>query len=431
MPSGLLIAAAVSPRQTDGFLPLVSMVVSRVSPRIRPNETDSDDSRMNPISPKPFAGALVLVLACVLLVVGCKKEETSVATPQPVEVTTVKIEPRDVPITFEWLAQTESSRQVEIRARVSGILEKRLYKEGAVVQEGQVMFEMERKPFEAKLDAAKAELAIQEARLDNARQSLGRVQELSDKNVVSRQVLDEAVNTERAAEASVLAAKAKVAEAELDLSCATIRAPITGLASFAIKHDGSYISEGENSMLTYIAAVDPIWVKFSVSENQWLHQQDEAKAGRLVFPLDDAFEVEVVLADGKIYPEKGRLTYTDLAFSRDTGTYMVRAEVPNPQEDLSPGQFVHVRLLGAVRPKAILLPKRAVLQGAKGSFVWVVGPQSKAEFRPIELGDWYGDEWFVNEGLQPGDTVVLDGGIKVQAGATLKVAEPASQPDSK
>jgi membrane fusion protein (multidrug efflux system) len=365
------------------------------------------------------------------MAVGCRKEETSVSTPQTVEVTAIKVEPRDVPITFEWLAQTESSRQVEIRARVSGILEKRVYKEGAVVQEGQVMFEMERKPFEAKLDAAKAELAVEEARLDNARQSLGRVQELSDKNVVSRQVLDEAVNTQRAAEASVLAAKAKVAEAELNLSYTTIRSPITGLASFATKHDGSYISEGENSMLTYVAAVDPIWVKFSVSENQWLRLQDEGKAGRLVLPPDDAFEVEVVLADGNIHPEKGRLTYTDLAFSRDTGTYLVRAEVPNPQEDLSPGQFVHARLLGAVRPKAILVPKRAVLQGAKGSFVWVVGPQSKAEFRPIELGDWHGDEWFVNEGLNSGDTVVVDGGIKIQPDATLKVVEPASQPDAK
>jgi membrane fusion protein (multidrug efflux system) len=373
-----------------------------------------------------------------LLAVGCKKQESRVATSQTIEVTAVKVEPRDVPITFEWLAQTESSRQVEIRARVAGILEKRVYKEGAVVQEGQVMFEMERKPFETKLDAAKADLGVQEARVANARQNLERVQDLSKKNaglsahsLVSRQALDEAINAEREAAAAILSAKAKVTEAELNLSYTTIRAPITGLSSFATKHDGSYIGQGENSMLTYVAAIDPIWVKFSASENYWLRLQEEVKAGRLVVPPDDAFDVEVVLADGKIHPQKGRLTFTDLAFSRDTGTYQVRAEVPNPQEDLSPGQFVHARLLGAVRPKAILLPKRAVLQGAKGSFVWVVGPQSKAEFRPIELGDWYGDEWFVNEGLHSGDTVVVDGGIKVQPGATLKVVEPALQPEAK
>jgi membrane fusion protein (multidrug efflux system) len=386
---------------------------------------------MNRFPFKPHTGALVCVLACNLLAVGCKKQETSVATTQMIEVTAVKVEPRDVPITFEYLAQTESSRQVEIRARVAGILEKRVYKEGAVVQEGQVMFEMERKPFEAKLDAAKAELGVEEARLANARQNLERTQDLSEKKVVSRQAFDQAINTEREAAAAVQAAKAKVAQAELNLSYTTIRAPITGLSSFATKHDGSYIGEGENSMLTYIAAIDPIWVKFSVSENQWLHLQEEAKAGRLVIPPDDAFEVEVVLADGTIHPQKGRLTFTDLAFSRDTGTYMIRAEVPNPQEDLSPGQFVHARLLGAVRPKPILLPKRAVLQGAKGSFVWIVSPQSKAEFRPIELGDWYGDEWFVNEGLHPGDTVVVEGGIKVQAGASLKVVEPAVQLEAK
>jgi len=386
---------------------------------------------MNRIGFKPRTNALVWVLACMLLAVGCRKQESRVATSQTIEVTAVKVEPRDVPITFEWLAQTESSRQVEIRARVAGILEKRVYKEGAVVQEGQVMFEMERKPFETKLDAAKADLGVQEARAANARQNLERVQDLSKKNAVSRQALDEAINAEREAAAAVLAVKAKVAEAELNLSYTTIRAPITGLSSFATKHDGSYIGQGENSMLTYVAAIDPIWVKFSASENYWLRLQEEVKAGRLVVPPDDAFDVEVVLADGKIHPQKGRLTFTDLAFSRDTGTYQVRAEVPNPQEDLSPGQFVHARLLGAVRPKAILLPKRAVLQGAKGSFVWVVGPQSKAEFRPIELGDWYGDEWFVNEGLRSGDTVVVDGGIKVQAGATLKVVEPAVQPEAK
>lgn len=386
---------------------------------------------MNRIGFKPHTNALVWVLAGMLLAVGCKKQESRVATSQTIEVTAVKVEPRDVPITFEWLAQTESSRQVEIRARVAGILEKRVYKEGAVVQEGQVMFEMERKPFETKLDAAKADLGVQEARAANARQNLERVQDLSKKNAVSRQALDEAVNAEREAAAAVLAVKAKVAEAELNLSYTTIRAPITGLSSFATKHDGSYIGQGENSMLTYVAAIDPIWVKFSASENHWLRLQEEVKAGRLVVPPDDAFDVEVVLADGKIHPQKGRLTFTDLAYSRDTGTYQERAEVPNPQEDLSPGQFVHARLLGAVRPKAILLPKRAVLQGAKGSFVWVVGPQSKAEFRPIELGDWYGDEWFVNEGLRSGDTVVVDGGIKVQPGATLKVVEPPAQSEAK
>lgn len=393
---------------------------------------------MNRIGFKPRTNALVWVLACMLLAVGCKKQESRVATSQTIEVTAVKVEPRDVPITFEFLAQAESSRQVEIRARVAGILEKRVYKEGAVVQEGQVMFEMERKPFETKVDAAKADLGVQEARLANARQNLERVQDLSKKNaglsahsLVSRQALDEAINAEREAAAAAQSAKAKVAEAELNLSYTTIRAPITGLSSFATKHDGSYIGVGENSMLTYVAAIDPIWVKFSASENHWLRLEEEVKAGRLVVPPDDAFDVEVVLADGRVHPQKGRLTFTDLAFSRDTGTYQERAEVPNPQEDLSPGQFVHVRLLGAVRPKAILLPKRAVLQGAKGSFVWVVGPQNKAEFRPIELGDWYGDEWFVNEGLHSGDTVVVDGGIKVQPGATLKVVEPTVQPEAK
>ena len=383
---------------------------------------------MNVISIRSIGSiALGTVLICTLLVVGCKKEKTSVAPIQTIEVTAVKVEPRDVPITFEWIAQTESSRQVDIRARVEGILEKRVYKEGAIVQEGQVMFEMERKPFEARLDAAKANLGQEDARLANAQQTLERVQGLSERNVVSRQNLDDATNSERAAAAAVEAAKAKVAEAELNLGYTTIRAPITGLSSFATKHDGSYIGAGADSMLTYVAALDPMRINFSVSENQVLRIREEVKAGRLVVPSDNSFDVEVLLADGRVHPQKGEVTFSDLAFSRETGTFLVRAEVPNPEGDLRPGQFVRARLLGSVRPKAILVPKRAVLQGAQGSFVWVVGPDGKAELRPLELGDWHGDEWFVNEGLRGGEIVVVDGGIKIQPGATLKVVEPAVQ----
>jgi membrane fusion protein (multidrug efflux system) len=383
---------------------------------------------MNVISIRSIGSIAVgTVLVCALLVVGCKKEKTSVAPVQTIEVTAVKVEPRDVPITFEWLAQTESSRQVDIRARVEGILEKRVYKEGAIVQEGQVMFEMERKPFEARLDAAKAGLGQEDARLANAQQTLERMQGLSERNVVSRQSLDDATNSERAAAAAVEAAKAKVAEAELNLGYTTIRAPITGLSSFATKHDGSYIGAGADSMLTYVAALDPIRINFSISENQGLRMGEEIKAGRLVIPPDNSFDVEVVLADGRVHPRKGEVTFSDLAFSRETGTYLVRAEVPNPEGDLRPGQFVRARLLGSVRPKAILVPKRAVLQGAQGSFVWVVGMDGKAELRPLELGDWHGDEWFVNEGLRGGEMVVVDGGIKIQPGATLKVVEPAVQ----
>jgi membrane fusion protein, multidrug efflux system len=235
--------------------------------------------------------SLGTVLICALLVVGCKKETISVAPVQTIEVTAVKVEPRDVPITFEWVAQTESSRQVDIRARVEGILEKRVYKEGSVVQEGQVMFEMERKPFEARLDAAKAELGQQDARLANARQTLERMQDLSEKNVVSRQVLDDATNSERGAAAAVEAAKAKVAEAELNLGYTIIRAPITGLSSFATKHDGSYIGPGADSMLTYVAALDPMRINFSISENQILRIREEIKAGRLVVPPDNSFDV--------------------------------------------------------------------------------------------------------------------------------------------
>jgi membrane fusion protein (multidrug efflux system) len=210
--------------------------------------------------------------------------------------------------------------------------------------------------------------------------------------------------------------------ADLDLGYTTIRSPVQGLSSYAVVTEGTFV-DFSNSLLTNVSVLSPMRVSFSVSENQILKVRDEAALGHLRSPERADYEVEIVLADGSVFPEKGRITFADAEFSETTGTYLLRAEVPNQQTVLRPGQFVQVKLSGAVRPKAILVPKRAVLQTAQGNMVFVVTKDGKAEPRPIILGDWYGEDWIVTEGLRGGEEVAVDGAIKLRPGAPVKVVE--------
>jgi membrane fusion protein (multidrug efflux system) len=372
----------------------------------------------------PAVGFVVLSSLLVTLS-GCGTEQPQAPAPQPMEVTAVTIEAKDTPVTPEFVGKTQSSRRVEIRSRVEGFLDKRLYKEGSLVKEGDVLFQMDRKPFEADLQAAEAELAQQRALLANAQANLKRVKPLVEQNAVAQKELDDAEAMYRTSAAAVEAAKAKVVNAELNLGYTTIKTPVTGLSSFAAQQEGAYIGLGTSSLLTYVAQLDPMWVEFSVSENQILRSREQEREGLLVEPDESSgYEVEVVLADGTIYPHRGRITFADASLSEETGTFLIRAELANPDGELRPGQFVRARIKGAIRPNAVLVPQRAVQQGAKGSFVWVVDQEGKAEFRPIIVSLWYEDDWFVDQGLQDGETVVVDGALKLQAGMPVKVVEP-------
>jgi membrane fusion protein (multidrug efflux system) len=338
----------------------------------------------------------------------------------------IKIEPVDTPVAFEFVGKTASSRRVEIRSRVEGFLDKREYLEGSMVEEGQVLFVMDKKPFEAQLQAAKAELAQQQARKETALISLNRIRPLAKKKAVAEKELDDAQGLFREAAAAVEQAGARVVQAELDLGYCTIMTPVSGLSSYAVMREGAYVGMGE-SLLTYVAQLDPMWVEFSISENQILRHQDNVKQGILRKPADDNFVVEIVLVDGSIYPHTGKITFTDASLSEATGTFLIRAEVDNPDNQLRPGQFVRARLKGGVRPDAILVPQQAVQQGAKGSFVWVVDAAGKAEFRPVTAGPWHDKDWFIDTGLAAGDTVVVSGALRLRAGVPVKITEAAGQ----
>ena len=370
---------------------------------------------------------VAIIVGSLSLLAGCGKEPPTLARQAP-DVTIMTVTARTTPVTFEFVAQTQSSREVEIRARVAGFLEKRLYTEGDLVKTGQTLFQMDRKPFEASLLSAQGQLAQQQARWEVAKATLARVRPLAAQNAVSKMDLDNAVGDERQTRAAVLAAEGSVRTEQLNLSYTTIASPLTGLSSFAKKQEGSYVTPGESGLLTTVSQMDPIYVNFSLSENETLKFREEIASGHLIFPLRSEFAVEVVLADGSVLPELGRLNFAAPSYSQDTGTFLVRAVVANPNGQLRPGQFVRARAIGATRPNAIVVPQKAVLEGAKSHFVWVINAAGKPEQRVVEVGDWHGDEWFITQGLQAGERIVVDGAIRVTPGGPLNIIAPPAPP---
>jgi membrane fusion protein (multidrug efflux system) len=361
----------------------------------------------------------VWVLPVVLALAACGKSENKPAEKPPVDVTVVAVARRDTPVTVTYVAQTQSSQAVNIQARVSGFLDKRVYVEGSVVKAGQVLFRMDQKPFQAQVDAQKAALARSQASLEVAKANLARTKPLAAQNALSQKDLDDAQGQYDSAAAAVEQGKAQLQEAELNLSYTTITSPVTGVSSFAVVADGTYLN-AQNSQLTTVSVLSPMWINFSVSENQMGRIRSDIQQGLLKLPPGGKFTVEVELVDGSLFPYTGHITFADPSYNAQTGTFLIRATVDNPSGVLRPNQYVRARLKGAVRPNAIVVPQRAVQQGAKGQFVWVVNQQDQAEQRPVTVGDWEGDDWFISDGLDTGDRVVVEGGLRLSAGAKVK-----------
>jgi len=386
--------------------------------------------------PGPFSWRLAAPLMLALLAAGCSREAAEAEAQRPApQVRVQTVQPRDIPFTLSFVAQTESSRQVNIVARVSGFLDQIAYQEGEVVRAGQLMFQLDPKPFQAQLEAARGALQSQQARFATAQANLARVKPLAEQNALSQSDLDRAQGEHDAAKAAVYSAQASLTQAELNLGYATIRSPLNGVAGRALQRQGAYVnSMSESANLTYVAAVDPIWVTFSISQNQAARWADERKRGTVVAPKNQAYEVDLVLPDGTPFPQRGRISFADPSFSADTGSFMVRAVLPNPNLELRPGMFVTAFLRGAIRPNAIVVPQLAVQQGSNGHFVYVVNAAGAAELRPVIVGDYFGEkEIVVASGLHGGDQVVVEGVLKVVPGQPVQVlpaAAPASAPAS-
>ena len=346
-------------------------------------------------------------------------------TPPPVAVTVQKVIPADVPVTSVFIAQTQSSQAVNIQARVSGFLEKRVYTEGSTVKAGQVLFEMDKKPFQAQVNGAAAALERNKAALEVARANLARTKPLVELDALSQRDLDDARGQFEKAGANVAQSEAQLETAKLNLSYTTITSPVDGVSSFSVVADGTYL-DAQNSQLTTVSVLSPMWINFSLSENDMERIRREEKAGQLKPPENDQFIVEIEMGDGTLFPQKGKIDFADPSFNPDTGTFLIRAVVENPEGILRPNQYVRTRLVGATRPNAILVPQRAVQQSAQGHFVWVVNESDQAEMRPVVVGSWHGDSWFINEGLASGDRVVVDGVLRLGPGThvTVKTAAP-------
>jgi membrane fusion protein (multidrug efflux system) len=342
----------------------------------------------------------------------------------PSEVTVMRVAPKAIPVAFEYVGQTAGSREVEVRARVTGILLKRNFDEGGPVKQGQSLFTIDPAPFEAAAARAQADVAAAEARLEQARRNAARFKPLYAEKAVSQKDYDDAVSAEQIGSADVKAARARLAEARLNLGYTKVEAPVSGVAGRALRSEGSLVS-GPDVLLTTVVQANPIWVNFGVPDNDQARLQKEIQAGRLTVPNGGQFEVALVLADGTPYGQTGKLNFTDVRISAATGTRETRAELPNRDGLLRPGQFVRVVLRGATYPNAVTVPQRAVLEGPQGKFVYVVGEKGVAEPRPVQAGEWSGGgDWIITDGLKEGERVIVDGVMRLGPGAPVRIAEP-------
>jgi len=340
------------------------------------------------------------------------------------EVTVMTAATEALPVSWEYVGQTAGSREVEVRARVTGILMSRNFKEGERVKKGQSLFTIDPKPFEAALARAVADLAAVEARLEQARRNAARLKPLYAEKAVSQKENDDAVSAEAIGAADVQAAQARLTEAKLNMAYTKVEAPVSGITTRALPSEGTLIS-GPGVLLTSVVQVDPIWVNFGIPDNEQARIQKAVQAGTLKLPR--AFEVELRLPDGSVYAHKGKLDFSDVRVSLQTGTREARAELPNPSGELGPGQFVRVIVKGAMLPNAVTVPQRSVMEGPQGKFVYVVDEKSTAQARPVEAGQWAGDRWIITSGLKGGERVIVDGVMKIGPGAPVKVAEPKAE----
>lgn len=373
-----------------------------------------------------FILSTITLFSAALLLAGCNRAGSQGQQGMPpAEVAVVTIEPKSVPANFEYTGQTAGYREAEVRARVTGILQKRNYREGGAVAAGQSLFTIDAAPYEAALARAEADVAAAEARLAQAKRNAARFKPLYEAKAVSQKEYDDMLSSESVAEADVKAARARHTEAKLNLGYTRVEAPISGIAGRAQRSDGNYVT-GPDVLLTTVSQINPIYVLFGVSDEERQRLNREVEAGRLVLPKHGAFKVSVKLADGGLYSGIGKLNFSDIRISGTTGTSEARAELPNPKGVLHPGQFVRVILKGAQRPQAMLVPQRAVLEGPKGKFVYVVNADSKAEARPVDVGEWHEDNWIVTSGLNAGDKVIVDGVMKIGPGAPVQIAAAPS-----
>ncbi len=338
----------------------------------------------------------------------------------------ITVQAKAQPVELEYTGQTAGSRETEVRARVAGILQKRLFEEGVTVKAGTPLFQIDAANFRTQVASAEAAVAVADARVNQTRRDQARLLPLVAEKAISQKEFDDSKSAQESAEATLKQVQAQANEARLNLGYTRVTAPISGTTGVATKSEGSLVTAGD-SLLTTIVQTDPMFVNFSVSEGDLLRMNKQLNAGQLSVPGKRAangslgFAVSVKLADGSTYPRAGKLNFASEKVNPQTGSFDVRAEIPNPDGSLRPGQFVRVLLTGANRPNSLSVPQRAVIDSPFGKMVFVVSKDNKLEPRPVELDGWTKGEWIVTKGIKDGDSVLVDGFIKAHdPGMTVK-----------
>lgn len=365
-------------------------------------------------------GALLLASLSPLL-------QAADAPPAPeVVVETVKVEA--LPLELEYSARTAGYREVQVRAQVSGILQERTYLEGSQVKQGQVMFRIDPRTYQAALSRAKGALAQEQARYRQTERDLKRIRELQKKGFASESELDNAISNFEQSKANIQAAEAEVQSKQIDLDYTTVKAPISGITSKETVSEGSLMVAGDPnaSLLSNITQLDPIFVNFAAPDSDVESVRSGLQNGSLVLPEDGQMSVLITLGDGSVYPLEGKVDFTDSLIDRGTGTVSARAVVPNPEQKLLPGQFVRVQVKGLNMPNAMTLPERAIAQGPGGTFVYVVDDEGMARMRQVTTGHTAKGRWVIVSGISAGERVIVEGLPKVRPDNPVNVVAPAA-----
>jgi membrane fusion protein (multidrug efflux system) len=384
------------------------------------------------------AGSLVVLLAAVggYYFLGSRGGATApqkAAAPPPPDVTVIEIKRADVPLTLAYAGRVAGFRSVEIRSMVSGTIMKREYEEGARVKQGDTLFRIDPRPYQATLDRATAQLAQAKATVFQTEENFNRIQELTVKQVATPKQLDDARAARDQARASVQSAQADIENAKLNLEFTTVKAPVTGPTALLSPPEGS-IAQAQQTILTTITQLDPAYVNFSTTEGEL--REFRALNDSLDKPLgDDDITVSLQFGDGTTHPRTGKIIMSSQNVDMRTGTVQIRSVFPNEDGSLLPGQFARLVVKGITLPKAILVPQQAVSQGPQGTFVYAVNSSGAAEIRAVKLDREVNSNWVVRDGLNEGDRVIVDGVMRVRPGAPVKASpyapKQAGQPGAK
>ena len=378
---------------------------------------------------QPFGYAVALLaLAAIAGLPGCKQEAGSAPAQPLAQVEVVTVTTQTIPDEPEFIGQAESSRPLEIRSQVTGLLKAVLYSEGRDVKKGDRLYQIDPVPFQAAAAIAKAKIAEAEARLVQARQDVARVKPLVAEQAVSQKDLDDAVTGDLTAKALLQGAKAELTRAQFDLDNTLITAPIDGLIERSRYYEGRLVS-AQTDLLTVVHRVDPMYVVVNVPETFILKRRRDIESKKITHPGVYQLRGRLTLMDGTVYPHEGVLDLLEPSLRMETSSRQTRITFPNPQRTLLPGQFVKVRFTGDTKTDAVLIPQRAVLQGPQGPFVYVVNQDEKIDIRDVAASDWKGDQWLIDRGLNQGDRVVVNGLMKIGPGAPVK-AVPWDAPNA-